>query len=1159
MTTKIYELYDRDPRTAQLVNNGQARITGQADARATEELRAELETFVCEGQFGDAIQRILDRFLGQLGHTKQDAAWVSGFFGSGKSHLLKMLAHLWVNTNFPDGSTARSLVAAGLPDEVEAQLRELDIQAKRIGLPTVAAAGTLLGGSGDRVRDTVLSIILRAGGWPTQYPQAMFCFWLRREGWLEDVRAHVEAAGKEWLRELNNLHVSPLIAQAVLEAHPAFAADEKEVRRAIIQQFPQLSTDIATKDFIEAAKLALADDGGQLPLTIVVLDEVQQYINESSDRAATITEVAEALYSQFDSRVMLVGAGQSALSAGTPALMWLRDRFRIQIELTDADVEAVTRSVLLRKKPSAVPEIEKVLENNAGEVARHLKGTKLAERTEDRRDRVNDYALLPTRRRFWEKCFQAADAAGTHSQLRSQLRILYDSLHDIANDDLGTVIPGSDLYTSIAPDLVNTGVLLNEIKTRIDRLDDGTAEGRMKRNLCGLIFLIGKLPREEGMDTGVRADEATLADLMVKDIRKDSGPFRKEVATLIEGLVDDGALMRVGDEVRLQTTEGAEWDRAYRERLTKLRQNEVEIATRRDHLFGQIIQRQVSDVRLIHGDAKIKRTLGLHTGSDAPRQNGDTVTVWLRDGWATSEKEVLTTARQLGQDDSTIHVFLAKKSADQLKQRIVEAEAAQQVLDLKGLPTGGAGKEAYASMDSRRQVAEGNRNEIVGEIVRAAKVFQSGGAEVFGNNLEEKLTRAANASLARLFTRFSDGDHRGWEAAVKRAREGADEPFKVVGWANPTEDHPVAKEVLATIGAEATGSSVHKQLKAAPFGWPQDAIDAALIALHRSGHLRAEKNHNPIPVGALDQAGVKAAVFKPEKVRLTTRQRIAARGLFARAGLTVTSGEEEMAAPRFIAVLKDLADEAGGEPPFPPKPDLTAIEDLGLLAGAEQVAELLNAKDDVEKKIAEWSSLKRRAETRLPAWQNAVALQRHAACLPVLDEVGPELDAVLAQRSLLADTDSVSPQVAKLAAALRAALTTNHATLAKAVADAEQQLAKDATWTKLDAAERAEILAAVGLVAPAPLEVASDDALRRTLDATSIHTLRAEIDAAPSRLNKAIEAAAGRLTRKGEKGATSTVVLRKGTLANEEAVREWLSEQEEKLLEAVKAGPVIVS
>ena len=134
---KIHEILDRDPRTERLANGGQARIVEGNDA----ELRAEIESFVCDGQFNDALQRILDRYLANLGTSRQDSAWVSGFFGSGKSHLLKMLAHLWVDTRFQDGATARGLVPHGLPDELAAQLRELDTQASRTGTRQVAAAG----------------------------------------------------------------------------------------------------------------------------------------------------------------------------------------------------------------------------------------------------------------------------------------------------------------------------------------------------------------------------------------------------------------------------------------------------------------------------------------------------------------------------------------------------------------------------------------------------------------------------------------------------------------------------------------------------------------------------------------------------------------------------------------------------------------------------------------------------------------------------------------------------------------------------------------------------------------------------------------------------------------------------------------------------------
>ena len=156
---KIKDVLQRDPATHPLVNQGQARIADSKNEKALEELRGELSTFVCEGQYADGIQKIVRSFLDNLGKTNQRAAWVSGFFGSGKSHLLKMLSHLWQDTSFPDGATARSLVPV-IPEELHALLRELDTAGKRSG-GLLAAAGSLPSGTTDNVRLTILSILLR--------------------------------------------------------------------------------------------------------------------------------------------------------------------------------------------------------------------------------------------------------------------------------------------------------------------------------------------------------------------------------------------------------------------------------------------------------------------------------------------------------------------------------------------------------------------------------------------------------------------------------------------------------------------------------------------------------------------------------------------------------------------------------------------------------------------------------------------------------------------------------------------------------------------------------------------------------------------------------------------------------------------------------------
>ena len=189
----IRDLLQRSP-SLPLVNQGQARIADKRDERAVAELQAELSTFVCEGQYADGLARVIESFLKNLGHTSQQAAWVSGFFGSGKSHVLKMLAHLWADTVFPDGSTARSLVPA-MPGDLPELFRELDTAGRRAG-GLLAAAGSLPSGSTDLVRQTVLGALLRGVGLPDLYPQAQFCLWLHDQGYLQTVKTYVERAGK---------------------------------------------------------------------------------------------------------------------------------------------------------------------------------------------------------------------------------------------------------------------------------------------------------------------------------------------------------------------------------------------------------------------------------------------------------------------------------------------------------------------------------------------------------------------------------------------------------------------------------------------------------------------------------------------------------------------------------------------------------------------------------------------------------------------------------------------------------------------------------------------------------------------------------------------------------------------------------------------------
>lgn len=1151
---KIKDVLQRDPSTHPLVNQGQARIADKSNEKVLDELRGELSTFVCEGQYAEGIIKILKSFLANLTSTSQKAAWVSGFFGSGKSHLLKMACHLWQDTKFPDGATARSLVPS-MPDELRELLRELDTAGKRAG-GLLAAAGALPSGTTDHVRLTILAVLLRGVGLPDQYPQAQFSLWLHDQGWFEKVKGAIEGTGKQWQAELNNLYVSKHIANALLERDPGFASTEAETRNTLRAQFPPRNTDITTEEFLTAVKrvMKLVGRDGRTPLTLLVLDEVQQYIGDSNDRSTLVTEVTEALSKQLDSSVLVVASGQSALTA-TPKLQKLTDRYTIRVQLSDQDVEAVIRKVLLQKKAASISTVKDFLEKHGGEVSRQLQGTRIGESAQDRDVIVDDYPLLPVRRRFWEHCFRAVDAAGTHSQLRSQLRIIHDAVARLSDRGLGATVPGDELFEALAPEMVNTGVLLREINERIINLSkDGTDKGKLARRICGIVFLISRLPREAGSDIGVRASKDHIADLLVDDLLADNGKLRSTVETVLEELAASGALMKVGDEYRLQTKEGSEWDAEFRRRQGKLANDDADIQIRRDQQIYSEADRVIRTVKVVQGAAKEARQVVVSRDQSPPAGNGESVPLWIRDGWSASEKELLDAARAAGTDNPTVFVFLPRQAADELRKLIVDAEAAQQTIDAKGTPTTREGEEAKHSMESRRNAAFRQRDELIKQIVANAKVFQGGGSELLQATLEDRVREAINAALVRLFPRFKEADHAAWETVIKRAKEGADQPLQPVGHTVATEEHPVCKAVLSTIGSGKVGIDVRKVLRANPYGWPQDAIDAALIALHRTQHVSATLNGAVLAPGQLDQNKISKAEFRVEKITLTVTEKLAIRRVFQALGVGCKAGEELAKAPVFLEQLAALGRATGGDAPLPAPAMVTDIEDIRARVGNDQLAGIRDNATTFEKRITDWTSIKKLVDARVPTWTLVERLAKHAQGLASAEDLLKQVDAVRAQRLLLEPTDPVAPLRSGLADVLRKALLDAHDAYEAEFGKGVSSLEGSSLWPKLSAADRASILTSVGLTPAGALSVSTDDALVGALDAKSLLSRSAEADAVPGRVQKALEQAAKLLEPK-----VRTISIERSTLVTENDVEAWLDRQKSALVAAIKIGPVLVS
>ncbi|MDK6240744.1 hypothetical protein QP139_04440 [Winkia sp. UMB10116] len=80
---KLAEMYAKD------INR---TIDGVIKASEDEHVRLEVEEYVFTAEIKNGLSRILEQYTSP--HPKSNGVWISGFFGSGKSHLLKMTSFL---------------------------------------------------------------------------------------------------------------------------------------------------------------------------------------------------------------------------------------------------------------------------------------------------------------------------------------------------------------------------------------------------------------------------------------------------------------------------------------------------------------------------------------------------------------------------------------------------------------------------------------------------------------------------------------------------------------------------------------------------------------------------------------------------------------------------------------------------------------------------------------------------------------------------------------------------------------------------------------------------------------------------------------------------------------------------------------------------------
>ena len=1138
---KNRELFVLDPVENKLLNNGVAEInTDKNNDSGQRIIKYELKTFVCEGEYEQGLHRILNTYIQNINEPDQPAVWVSGFFGSGKSHMVKMLGYLWEDFEFSDGETSRNIKV--LPKLVSDDLVELSKHQKKNG--QVSIAGTLKDFPSNDIRYSFFQFFLKGLGLPSQFHHFKFIYWLKQEGILDDLKNYVEAAGKDFQKEYRNMFISPYISKGILSIRPDFAVDEFKVKDYLRANFNKVDT-ISREDLLTTIKdEVIPFKFEQMPCILIVLDEVQQFIGADGNKTIDVQNLAQDLSKSFDGKLLFVATGQNSLSE-TPFLQPLQARFSVKVMLSDQDVETVTRKTVLEKKSTIIKDLEDLMSKASGEVARNMQNTNFAYESKDEDTLVADYPILPSTRKFWKKILAVIDTAGTQGQLRSQLRIVDESVKKIAEFKLGQLVPADFVYEQKEQQLIQNSRLLNDMYNLIVNKKNGNAEEKLQGRILSVAFLLDQLPPDLPGGTP-KSNKDTLADLLISDLTVSSDDFRKRVNTAVDKLVDEKLLMPIGKEYRLQTKAGQDWEQEYTAQVQKLiAQGEDKIQEERNSRILSYYEAMTRGIRLTHGDSKVPREINIHTGSQKPVTDTK-INIWIRDGWMENEQLVLDEIRREGTNSPLSYTYVKKQRDVDLKNEIRKYIAANQALDIKGFPSDAEGQQARKSMETRAKNAQDEIKDLINRIADDADIYLAGGTLVKEGTPKASVEKTLKQLMDRQFNEFRKGDHAGWSQALRAALNKSPNPLEKVGHNADLDQHTVASSILKFMAnGQYSGKDLRNNFLKAPFGWPQDAIDTVIIALVNAEFISTKED--PLPQGKI---GV--ATFRKETHTLSVKEKITLRKMFTTVGIKCASGEEFKKSNTFLETLKDLAGQVSGASPLLEKISTQFIDDILFRDGNERLAAILAERTELQNMFEDWRAKAKIVDDRLPLWEQLNKLVTFGEGDDFVQMV-KEVEAIDEDRLLLHNPDLIKPLLDKATGLLKQALNNLKNIFNKEYDVRMEQLQKNDFFLKLTPEQKNHILRQNQLLSKPDVIDFDSRGLLNALNQISLDAWQTKISALGSQFDNALSQAVILLEPK----AKSYSVPRK-TLSSQAEIDTFIDELKTSLQEVLKNAKSII-
>ena len=519
----------------------------------TRELKKHFITFF--NYYGDAFDQ----------PTADMGVWISGFFGSGKSHFLKMLSYLLENKEvkgirsverfrkkFVDDPATFMLIDRATKGPTETILFNIDIE-----------------GFSNKDKTAVLRVFAKMfyshlGFYGENLKVAMMERYIDQQGKTEEFRRiFEEKRGKPWLEmrrvfAFNGKFIIPTLME-VLDM------SEEDARSWFNDK---TATEISIAQLVEDMKAYVDTKPANFRL-LFMIDEVGQYVGTDTDMLLNLQSLTEKIGSECEGKIWVICTGQEAIDeiikVRADEFSRIQARFKTRLSLSSSSVDEVIQKRILKKKPEVAKKLEEVYEQNDS-VLRNLFTFKtdivdIKKGYAGPLEFTENFPFVPYQFIIMQKVFAEIRKHGNSGKHlsggeRSMLSGFQEAAQKIQEKDEYALVPFFRFYDTVHTFL--DGSIRRVIERCQKAADNGDGIEQQDVDVLKLLYLIRYID-----DIPSNLDNIVI--LMADDIRVDKIIMREAVRGCLDRLMSQNYIGRTGDTYNFLTDEEQDIQREIRD------------------------------------------------------------------------------------------------------------------------------------------------------------------------------------------------------------------------------------------------------------------------------------------------------------------------------------------------------------------------------------------------------------------------------------------------------------------------------------------------------------------------------------------------------------------------------------------------------------------